>query len=141
MHYLVEQGVTEVIELGSKQVLVSLMNKIAKNIVPYSLGQPSDLTILANSQARQDKLLTIRKHKLSQLMSTALTSRNYSQDPAIYNKTVEPLFPKLQRMKEQLDNPRHELSEAEIQDSIVLCELIFAAKQSPMNAKAMISTI
>jgi [acyl-carrier-protein] S-malonyltransferase len=74
-------------------------------------------------------------------MSTALTSRNYSQDPAIYNKTVEPLFPKLQRMKEQLDNPRHELSEAEIQDSIVLCELIFAAKQSPMNAKAMISTI
>lgn len=141
MQYLMEQGVTEVIELGPKGVLVSLMNKIAKNIVPYSLGQASDLTILANSQARQDKLLILRKHKLSELMSTALTSRNYSQDAEIYNKTVEPLFPELQRMKERLDNHSHELSETEIQDSIVLCEQIFAAKHSPMNAKAMISTI
>ncbi|MGQ8873039.1 ACP S-malonyltransferase [Paenibacillus sp. TSA_86.1] len=141
MHYLIEQGVDEVIELGSKQVLVSLMNKITKNIVPYSLGQPSDLTILANSQARQDKLLTIRKQKLSQLMITAFTSRNYSQDLAIYNKTVELLFPKLQMMKEQLDNNRHELSEKDIHDSIELCHCILRAKQSPMNEKAMMNTI
>ena len=62
MHYLIEQGVTEVIELGSKNVLVSLMNKITKRIVPYSLNQPSDLLILTNTHERKNKLLTIRKN-------------------------------------------------------------------------------
>ncbi|SEL41056.1 ACP S-malonyltransferase [Paenibacillus sp. OK003] len=140
MHYLIEQGVTEVIELGSKNVLVSLMNKITKRIVPYSLNQPSDLLILTNTHERKNKLLTIRKNMLSNLMVTALISRNYNQDSISYAKRVEPLFLKLQRLKEQVDNNGYELSEEDLNHSIQLCHSILSAKQIP-NGTTLIDVI
>ncbi|WP_440109493.1 ACP S-malonyltransferase [Paenibacillus sp. QZ-Y1] len=141
MHYLVENGVTEVIELGSKHVLVSLMSKITKRIVPYSLNQPSDLLMLTNTQERKNKLLTIRKKLLSKLMVTALISRNYNQDSISYTKTVEPLFHQLQRVKEQINKNGYGLNEEEINDALQVCHSILTAKQIPMDATALIDAI
>ncbi|MDM5277043.1 ACP S-malonyltransferase [Paenibacillus silvae] len=141
MHYLMEQGVTEVIELGSKQVLGSLMNRITKDIVPYSLGQPSDLTILSDSELRKNKRLSVLKNQLPRLMTSALTSRNYSQDSTAYNNTVKPLFSELQQLKERLDGDSRDLGEKDIYVSIKLCHSILAAKQHPKHRNAIMNTI
>lgn len=58
MHYLLLHGVTEVIEMGPKNVLASLLRKITNHIAPYSLGQTSDLHLLSNSEER-NKILSI----------------------------------------------------------------------------------
>lgn len=129
MRYLVANGVSEVIELGSKHVLVSLMSKITKRIVPYSLSQPSDLLMLTNIQERKNKRLTIRKKLLSELMVTALTSRNYNQDSISYAKMVEPLFHHLQRVQEQIHKNGYELGEEEINDALQVCHSIIIAKK------------
>ncbi|WP_405169954.1 ACP S-malonyltransferase [Paenibacillus sp. FSL H8-0280] len=141
MLYLVENGVTEVIELGSKHVLVSLMSKITKRTVPYSLGQPSDLLMLTNTQERKNKRLTIRKKLLSELMVTALISRNYNQDSIAYTQTVEPLFHQLQRVKEQIHKNGYKLSEEEINDALQVCHSILTAKQISIDETALINAI
>jgi len=141
MNYLIKQGVTEVIELGSKHVLVSLMSKITKRIVPYSLSQPSDLLMLKNTQERKNKRLTIRKKLLSELIVTALISRNYNPDSISYTQTVSPLFHHLQRVHEQIHKNGYELSEEEINDALQVCHSIFTAKQIPLNRTALIDAI
>ncbi|MGP3784986.1 [acyl-carrier-protein] S-malonyltransferase [Chryseobacterium mucoviscidosis] len=141
MLYLLEHGITEVIELGSKNVLASLMNKITNRIVPYSLNQPSDLIMLTNTNERKNKLLNIRKHILSELMVTSLISRNYNKDSIAYTQTVEPLFLKLQRVKEQVDNHEYELSEEEINHSMQICHSILSAKQITKNKTSLINAI
>ncbi|WP_339177230.1 ACP S-malonyltransferase [Paenibacillus sp. FSL R5-0701] len=141
MRYLVANGVSEVIELGSKHVLVSLMSKITKRIVPYSLSQPSDLLMLTNIQERKNKRLTIRKKLLSELMVTALTSRNYNQDSISYAKMVEPLFHHLQRVQEQIHKNGYELGEEEINDALQVCHSIIIAKKIPLDGTALIDTI
>ncbi|MGC5773108.1 ACP S-malonyltransferase [Paenibacillus pabuli] len=140
MQYLVGKGVTEVIELGSKHVLVSLMSKITKRIIPYSLSQPSDLLTLTNTSERKNKLLTIHKKWLSKMMVTALISRNYNPDSISYTQTVDPLFHQLQRVKEQIKNG-YELSEEEINETLQVCHSILTAKQIPMNASTLIDAI
>lgn len=141
MLYLVANGVTEVIELGSKHVLVSLMSKITKRIIPYSLSQPSDLLMLTNTQERKNKRLTIRKKLLSELIVTALISRNYNPDSISYTQTVEPLFNQLQRAKEQVNNNEYELSEEEINDALQVCHSIIIAKNIPLDGTALIDAI
>ncbi|PQP81879.1 [acyl-carrier-protein] S-malonyltransferase [Paenibacillus sp. PCH8] len=132
MHYLIGNGITEVIELGSKHVLAGLMSKITKSIMPYSLSQPSDLLILKNIHGRKNKLMTIRKNMLSKLVVTAHITRNYNPDSISYADRVEPLFLKLQQVKELLDNPGYELSEEEINSYIQMCHSILSAKRIPM---------
>ncbi|WP_339297169.1 ACP S-malonyltransferase [Paenibacillus sp. FSL R5-0623] len=141
MRYLVANGVNEVIELGSKHVLVSLMSKITKSILPYSLSQPSDLLMLTNTQERKNKRLTIRKKLLSELMVTALTSRNYNQDSISYAQMVEPLFHHLQRVQEQIHKNGYELSEEEINDALQVCHSIIIAKKIPLDGTALIDAI
>ncbi len=43
MHYLLLHGVTEVIEMGPNNVLAGLLRKTTNHIVPYPLGQTSDV--------------------------------------------------------------------------------------------------
>lgn len=133
MHYLLANGVTEVIEMGSKNVLVNLMNKITKRIVPYSLNQTSDLKILTDVNERNKSMLNVRKKILSEMIIKAFISRNYNKDLSSYTKLVAPLFMRLQLVKEQVDNNPSELSEVDINNSIQICKTILSAKQHEMN--------
>lgn len=74
-------------------------------------------------------------------MTSALTSRNYSQDSTAYNNTVKPLFSELQQLKERLDGDSRDLGEKDIYVSIKLCHSILAAKQHPKHRNAIMNTI
>ena len=62
MHYLLLHGVTEVIEMGPNNVLAGLLRKTTNHIVPYPLGQTSDVHLLSNSAERKKHIVRLRKN-------------------------------------------------------------------------------
>ncbi|MBY8914306.1 ACP S-malonyltransferase [Bacillus sp. YC2] len=131
MHYLLLHGVTEVIEMGPKNVLVSLLKKITNHIAAYSLGQTSDVHYLSNSEERHKNVVHLRKKQLHKMMIQSIISRNYNKDALAYSNLVTPLFAQLQLLKERMERNENELSEEELDHSIHLCQHIFEAKQIP----------
>ncbi|MBT2572356.1 ACP S-malonyltransferase [Bacillus sp. ISL-51] len=131
MHYLLLHRVTEVIEMGPKNVLVSLLKKITNHIAAYSLGETSDVHYLSNSAERHKNVVHLRKKQLHKMMIQSIISRNYNKDALAYSNLVTPLFAQLQLLKERMERNENELSEDELDHSIHLCQHIFEAKQIP----------
>ncbi|KXZ15119.1 malonyl-CoA transacylase [Bacillus nakamurai] len=131
MYYLLLHGVTEVIEMGPKNVLGSLLKKITNHIAAYSLGQTSDVHYLSNSAERHKNVVHLRKKQLHKMMIQSIISRNYNKDALAYSNLATPLFAQLQRLKERMKRNENELSEEELDHSIHLCQHIFEAKQIP----------
>ncbi|KJJ41702.1 malonyl-CoA transacylase [Bacillus subtilis] len=131
MHYLLLHGVTEVIEMGPKNVLSSLTRKITNHIAPYSLGQTSDVHLLSNSAERKKYIVHLRKKQLNKLMIQSTIARNYNKDSLAYSNMTTPLFTQIHELKERMERHGDELSEQELEHSIHLCKLICKAKQLP----------
>ncbi|MGN9865282.1 ACP S-malonyltransferase [Bacillus swezeyi] len=131
MHYLLLHGVTEVIEMGPKNVLVSLLKKTTSHIAAYSLGQTSDLQLLSNSVERNKNVVHLRKKQLHKMMIQSIIARNYNKDASAYSNLATPLFAQLQPLKEKMERNENDLSEEELEHSLHLCQLIFEAKQLP----------
>ncbi|MFH0345888.1 ACP S-malonyltransferase [Bacillus vallismortis] len=131
MHYLLLHGVTEVIEMGPKNVLSSLLRKITNHIAPYSLGQTSDVHLLSNSAERNKHIVHLLKKQLTKLMIQSTIARNYNKDSLAYSNMTTPLFTQIQELKERMERHEDELSEQELEHSIHLCKLICKAKQLP----------
>ncbi|MEC2307908.1 ACP S-malonyltransferase [Bacillus atrophaeus] len=131
IHYLLLHGVTEVIEMGPKNVLVSLLKKITNHMAAYSLGQTSDVHYLSNSAERHKNVVHLRKKQLRKMMIQSIIARNYNKDALAYSNLATPLFAQLQLLKERMERNEHELSEEELDHSIHLCQFIFEAKQIP----------
>lgn len=138
MHYLLLHGVTEVIEMGPKNVLSSLLKKITNHIVAYPLGQTSDIQSLSNSVERKRNVVHLRKKQLHKMMIQSLIARNYNKDALAYSNLATPLFTELQLLKKRIEKNEHELSEEELEHSVHLCQLIFDAKQLPAWEKLRI---
>ncbi|WP_045927055.1 ACP S-malonyltransferase [Bacillus siamensis] len=131
MHYLLLQGVTEVIEMGPNNVLSGLLKKITNHIVPYPFGQTSDIHQLSNSAERNKLVVRLRKKQLNKLMIQTIIARNYNKDSLAYSNLTNPLFTQIQELKERMERHENELSEQELEHSIHLCKLICEAKQLP----------
>ncbi|MCY8490895.1 ACP S-malonyltransferase [Bacillus atrophaeus] len=131
IHYLLLHGVTEVIEMGPNNVLVSLLKKITNHIAAYPLGQTSDVHYLSNSAERHKNVVHLRKKQLRKMMIQSIIARNYNKDALAYSNLATPLFAQLQLLKERMERNEHELSEEELDHSIHLCQFIFEAKQIP----------
>ncbi|MEW4058622.1 ACP S-malonyltransferase [Bacillus siamensis] len=131
MHYLLLQGVTEVIEMGPNNVLSGLLKKITNHIVPYPFGQTSDIHQLSNSAERKKHIVRLRKKQLNKLMIQSVIARNYNKDSAAYSNMTTSLFTQIQELKERMERHEEELSEQELEHSIHLCKLICEAKQLP----------
>ncbi|MBD0406466.1 ACP S-malonyltransferase [Bacillus sp. 1021] len=131
MHYLLLQGVTEVIEMGPNNVLSGLLKKITNHIVPYPFGQTSDIHPLSNSAERKKHIVRLRKKQLNKLMIQSVIARNYNKDSAAYSNMTTSLFTQIQELKERMERHEEELSEQELEHSIHLCKLICEAKQLP----------
>lgn len=131
MHYLLLHGVTEVIEMGPNNVLAGLLRKTTNHIVPYPLGQTSDVPPLSNSTERKKHIVHLRKKQLNKLMIQSVIARNYNKDSAAYSNMTTPLFTQIQELKERMKRHEDVLSEQELEHSIHLCKLICEAKQLP----------
>lgn len=131
MHYLLLHGVTEVIEMGANNVLAGLLRKTTNHIVPYPLGQTSDVPPLSNSTERKKHIVHLRKKQLNKLMIQSVIARNYNKDSAAYSTMTTPLFTQIQELKERMKRHEDVLSEQELEHSIHLCKLICEAKQLP----------
>lgn len=131
MHYLLLHGVTEVIEMGPNNVLAGLLRKTTNHIVPYPLGQTSDVHLLSNSAERKKHIVRLRKKQLNKLMIQSVIARNYNKDSAAYSNMTTPLFTQIQELKERMKKHEDVLSEQELEHSIHLCKLICEAKQLP----------
>ncbi|WP_342496923.1 bacillomycin D biosynthesis malonyl-CoA transacylase BamD [Bacillus sp. FSL K6-2861] len=131
MHYLLLHGVTEVIEMGPNNVLAGLLRKTTNHIVPYPLGQTSDVPPLSNSTERKKHIVHLRKKQLNKLMIQSVIARNYNKDSADYSNRTTPLFTQIQELKERMKRHEDVLSEQELEHSIHLCKLICEAKQLP----------
>ncbi|WP_395096811.1 bacillomycin D biosynthesis malonyl-CoA transacylase BamD [Bacillus amyloliquefaciens] len=131
MHYLLLHGVTEVIEMGPNNVLAGLLRKTTNHIVPYPLGQTSDVHLLSNSAERKKHIVRLRKKQLNKLMIQSVIARNYNKDSAAYSNMTTPLFTQIQELKERMKRHEDVLSEQELEHSIHLCKLICEAKQLP----------
>ncbi|MCY8454753.1 ACP S-malonyltransferase [Bacillus spizizenii] len=131
MHYLLLHGVTEVIEMGPKNVLVGLLKKITKHIAAYPFGQTSDLHLLSDSAERNENIVNLRKEQLNKMMIQSIIARNYNKDAKTYSNLTTPLFPQIQLLKERVERKEVELSAEELEHSIHLCQLICEAKQLP----------
>ncbi|PLT49581.1 bacillomycin D biosynthesis malonyl-CoA transacylase BamD [Bacillus amyloliquefaciens] len=131
MHYLLLHGVTEVIEMGPNNVLAGLLRKTTNHIVPYPLGQTSDVPPLYNSAERKKHIVHLRKKQLNKLMIQSVIARNYNKDSAAYSNMTTPLFTQIQELKERMKRHEDVLSEQELEHSIHLCKLICEAKQLP----------
>ncbi|MEH7663642.1 bacillomycin D biosynthesis malonyl-CoA transacylase BamD [Bacillus velezensis] len=131
MHYLLLHGVTEVIEMGPNNVLAGLLRKTTNHIVPYPLGQTSDVPPLSNSTERKKHIVHLRKKQLNKLMIQSVIARNYNKDSAAYSTMTTPLFTQIQELKERMKRHEDVLSEQELEHSIHLCKLICEAKQLP----------
>ncbi|MEH7773349.1 bacillomycin D biosynthesis malonyl-CoA transacylase BamD [Bacillus velezensis] len=131
MHYLLLHGVTEVIEMGPNNVLAGLLRKTTNHIVPYPLGQTSDVHLLSNSAERKKHIVRLRKKQLNKLMIQSVIARNYNKDSAAYSNMTTPLFTQIQELIERMKRHEDVLSEQELEHSIHLCKLICEAKQLP----------
>ncbi|NUI59161.1 ACP S-malonyltransferase [Bacillus amyloliquefaciens] len=131
MHYLLLHGVTEVIEMGPNNVLAGLLRKTTNHIVPYPLGQTSDVHLLSNSAERKKHIVRLRKKQLNKLMIQSVIARNYNKDSAAYSNMTTSLFTQIQELKERMKRHEDVLSEQELEHSIHLCKLICEAKQLP----------
>nr|MDH3099469.1 hypothetical protein [Bacillus velezensis] len=131
MHYLLLHGVTEVIEMGPNNVLAGSLRKTTNHIVPYPLGQTSDVPPLSNSAERKKHIVHLRKKQLNKLMIQSVIARNYNKDSAAYSNMTTPLFTQIQELKERMKRHEDVLSEQELEHSIHLCKLICEAKQLP----------
>lgn len=131
MHYLLLHGVTEVIEMGLNNVLAGLLRKTTNHIVPYPLGQTSDVHLLSNSAERKKHIVRLRKKQLNKLMIQSVIARNYNKDSAAYSNMTTSLFTQIQELKERMKRHEDVLSEQELEHSIHLCKLICEAKQLP----------
>lgn len=131
MHYLLLHRITEVIEMGPNNVLSGLLRKTTNHIVPYPLGQTSDVHLLSNSAERKKHIVRLRKKQLNKLMIQSVIARNYNKDSAAYSNMTTPLFTQIQELKERMERHENELSEQELNHSIHLCKLICEAKQLP----------
>uniref|UniRef100_B6E111 [acyl-carrier-protein] S-malonyltransferase n=1 Tax=Bacillus subtilis TaxID=1423 RepID=B6E111_BACIU len=131
MHYLLLHGVTEVIEMGPNNVLAGLLRKTKNHIVPYPLGQTSDVPPLSNSTERKKHIVHLRKKQMNKLMIQSVIARNYNKDSADYSNRTTPLFTQIQELKERMKRHEDVLSEQELEHSIHLCKLICEAKQLP----------
>lgn len=138
MHYLLLHGVTEVIEMGPKNVLGSLLKKITNHIAPYPLGQTSDVHRLSNSGERNKNIVHLRKKQLNKLMIQSVISRNYNKDSLAYSNMTTRLFTQIQEEKKRMERNEDELSEQELEHSIHLCKLICEAKQLPAQEQLRI---
>ncbi|OCB99110.1 [Acyl-carrier-protein] S-malonyltransferase [Bacillus amyloliquefaciens] len=138
MHYLLLHGVTEVIEMGPKNVLGSLLKKITNHIAPYPLGQTSDVHRLSNSGERNKNIVHLRKKQLNKLMIQSVISRNYNKDSLAYSNMTTRLFTQIQELKKRMERNEDELSEQELEHSIHLCKLICEAKQLPAQEQLRI---
>lgn len=138
MHHLLLHGVTEVIEMGPKNVLASLLKKITNHIAAYSLGQTSDIHDLSNSAERHKKVVHLRKKQLHKMMIQSTITRNFNKDELAYSNLATPLFAQLQLLKERMERNENELSEEELEHSIHLCQSIFEAKQIPASEQLRI---
>ena len=131
MHYLLLHRITEVIEMGPNNVLSGLLRKTTNHIVPYPLGQTSDVHLLSNSAERKKHIVRLRKKQLNKLMIQSVIARNYNKDSAAYSNMTTPLFTQIQELKERMKRHEDVLSEQELEHSIHLCKLICEAKQLP----------
>ncbi len=51
IQYMLDQGVTTFVEIGSKDVLTGLIRRIAKDVTTYTVGTPADITALLEAVA------------------------------------------------------------------------------------------
>ncbi|MCP3774855.1 ACP S-malonyltransferase [Paenibacillus sp. MZ04-78.2] len=136
MNYMLGHGILEIIEMGPKNVLSTLIRKITTHAAAYSLSQPSDLLSLSNSFERQKTLIRLRKKIFQDLTVKSIIARNYNEDTNAYSQRVTPLFAQLKLAAERINTNDMECSEEELDQSIRICKLILEAKQAPPQEAA-----
>ena len=51
IQYMIDQGVTEFVEIGSKNVLTGLIRRISKDVNTYNIGTPAEVTAFLEAEA------------------------------------------------------------------------------------------
>ena len=51
IQYMIDQGVTEFVEIGSKNILTGLIRRISKEVNTYNIGTPAEVTAFLEARA------------------------------------------------------------------------------------------
>ena len=126
MNYLIQQGVTHMIEVSQGNTLQNLMKKINKKITTYSFEKPNDMLTIKEI-VKKEQVLSFLEH----CMLIAVTTKNRNWDKTAYNKGVVEPYRKIRAMVEYIEENQTLRSDNDMSKGLEMLKQILQTKKIP----------
>jgi [acyl-carrier-protein] S-malonyltransferase len=134
MEFLAQQGITEVIEIGPKNVLKNLARRNLPAIPAYSYDNQDDRKILLRIHSQATSSPTEFKHTVvTKCIQIAVCTRNRNWNNDQYQKGVVEPYRRVQGIQDELEREGREPTLEEMKEALEMLQSVFATKQTPLS--------
>jgi [acyl-carrier-protein] S-malonyltransferase len=127
--YLRLHNVKLAIELGPKQVLQSLMNRMADGIATLSIGETGDIP---KAKAALNRELA-EPSFIGKCLAIAAATKNRSGDNEAYRTGVIEPYQRVKQLAMQLDRTKQEPTREQMAGALSMLRSVFETKQTPLG--------